>query len=61
MRVIWAAANSFHLETSPDGVSWYRHITSYARTVTPTHFGLYSSTWAGATSCIASFEYIRVY
>lgn len=60
-KIYWSAANTFSMYVSPDGVSWWATVTNQAITLTPTHIGLTTSGWSGATPCIASFEYFRVY
>jgi hypothetical protein len=60
-RLVWSAANTFSMYTSPDGVSWLPIATGVSFAITPTHFGLYNSTWAGGSPAIGSHEFIRVY
>lgn len=62
MRLIWTAANTFAMAVSPDGVSW----TDYASaadtfTFTPTHLGVFVTSYGGTAQAIATFDYIRVY
>jgi hypothetical protein len=63
-RLIWASANTFHSEVSPDGLSWHRYATSMSYTMTPTHAGpainLYTNP-AGQKVVIATIEYFRVF
>lgn len=64
VRLIWSAANTWKFQVSPTGLSgswtdWGS--TSYTVTMTPTHFGLIVSTFAGGSPGSASFEYFRVY
>ena len=59
-RLIWSAANTFKYQYSNDGLTWYDHTASGAKTMTPTHYGMAASTWGGGTSHYATFEYFRV-
>lgn len=61
LRMTWSAANTFDMAISPDGVSWTDWgIGSHTFTLSPTHFGLGVSGWAGTEPKIATFEYFRV-
>jgi len=61
-RLVWSAANTWHLDHSVDGVSWIRLATSINYSLTPTHVGIATSTWTGgAPGGIGSIEYFRVY
>jgi len=60
-KLVWSATNQFGTYISPDGVSWITISEGQAYTLTPTFAGLYTSTWAGGSPCIGTFEYFRVY
>lgn len=63
-RTIWSAANTFHAEVSPDGISWYRFASGMSYTMTPTYAGLAINLYgqpSGNATVIASFEYFRVF
>jgi hypothetical protein len=61
LRLVWSAANTFKVLWSPDGISYVSHSTaSHANTMTPTHFGLFASTWGTNAEMVASFDYFRV-
>ena len=61
-RLIWSAANTFKYQMSNDGVTWYTHAGTGAKTMTPTHYGMWVSNWGGGGTNYrpASFEYFRV-
>ncbi len=62
MRLIWTAANTFAVAYSLDGVTWTdKGAATFAHTMTPTHFGFYTTTWGGNNEALASFDYFRVY
>lgn len=62
MRLIWTATNTFAWSFSLDGVNWSDFDAStFAQTITPTHFGVWASTWGQAYTVPAAFDYFRVY
>ena len=60
-KVVWSATNTFSFYVSPDGVSWMPISVNLSQALTPTYVGIDTSTWAGGSPCIGSFEYFRVY
>ena len=63
MRLVWDATNNFKASFG-DGVSWTDFDAtgvSFAKTMTPTHFGIHVSTQSGTIANIATFQYFRVY
>jgi len=61
LRMIWSAADTFKAYWSADGIEWLAHPNSpVSRTLTPTHAGLWVSSWGTATTSGMSFEYFRV-
>lgn len=60
-RIVWSAANTFQAWVSVDGVSWIQFISNYSYTITPTHFGIFTSNWGSGQPTIGSIEYIRIY
>lgn len=62
LRWVWSAANTFELAVSPDGEAWVDFsLTTFSRTFTPTHMGLWVTNWGAATQNVAAFRYFRVY
>lgn len=63
IRLIWKSANTFALTFSGDGINWTRGnlASTFSRTMTPTHFGLWVSNWGSGVEGIATYEYFRVY
>jgi hypothetical protein len=60
MRLTWVSSNTWRMEVSPDGVSWTAFaLADQSRTLTPTHYGLYVSSYGGTVPKIATFEYFR--
>jgi hypothetical protein len=61
LRLVWTAANTWGFAWSPDGVSWTDYnFSTFAATMTPTHFGPWVSSWGQTVPLVASFEYVRV-
>lgn len=58
LRLVMLAANSWRLDVSPDGVSWIKG-SSFARTCTPTHVGLYCTSWGTSTKGISTYQFLR--
>lgn len=58
VRLVQTAANTWRSDTSPNGVTWFSS-TTISKTITPTHFGLLSSSWGAANKGIVSYEFIR--
>lgn len=57
LRLAWTAANSWELAASATGLHWGTFSASY--TMTPTHYGIFGSSWN--TGVFRSgFEYFRV-
>jgi hypothetical protein len=60
MRLTWVSSNTWRMEVSPDGVSWTAFaLADQSHTLTPTHYGLYVSSYGGTVPKIATFEYFR--
>ena len=61
-RLVWKSANRFTYGWSVDGVTYDWALTGvgWSVTMTPTHYGLWVSTWGSATPGLASYEYFRV-
>lgn len=57
-RFVLVAANTWRYDTSPDGVSWLIGGT-LARTLTPTHVGLWQSSWGAAVKAVGTYEFLR--
>lgn len=56
VKVIYDASNSFEVQWSADGTSWSNlGQGAFAKTMTPTHFGLVWSRWGGSLTATASF------
>lgn len=61
LRLVWTAANTWAYAWSPDGISYTDlGASTFASTMTPTHFGVFVSSWSAAGPYVASFEYLRV-
>lgn len=60
LRIRWTAANTFYLDTSPDGINWIEEATNSA-TFTPTHFGIAASTYGGSAEFIDRIHFLRAY
>lgn len=62
LRLEWVAANTWQIGVSPTGTMWRWLASPASYTMTPTHFGVYGSTWgASGGAAIVGFEYFRVY
>jgi hypothetical protein len=62
LRLIWTATNEFKMQYSHDGTHWLTNPAgAFARTLTPTYFGLWVTSWGGsAVERFATFDYFRV-
>lgn len=61
-RLVWKSANTFAWSISPDSENWTDFgATDFSTTFTPTHMGLFATTWASAATSIFTFHYLRVY
>lgn len=62
-RLVWRSANTFAWCMSPDGGSTWTDFgqTDFSTTFTPTHLGLWVSSWSQSTKQVATFPYLRVY
>ena len=58
-RLVLVAANTWRADMSPDGISWVSTTATKTLTLTPTHVGLISSSWASATKGVVSYEFLR--
>lgn len=58
LRLILTAANTWRADFSPDGVTW-RNAGTVAKTLTPTHVGVYGTSFGTATSGVVPFEMLR--
>lgn len=63
VRLVWTGSNAFAVSLSGDGVTWHANdaTATFAKTMTPTHFGPIVSTNSGTVVKSAAFEYLRVY
>jgi len=62
VRLIWTAANTFTVAISPDGVSWTAYgVGTDSYTFTPTHLGMWVSTYGGTAPVVGTWDYLRVY
>jgi len=61
-RLVWKDANRFTYGWSIDGVTYDWALTGagWSVTTTPTHYGLWVSSWGTSTRGMASYEYFRV-
>lgn len=60
LRLRWSAVNLFEASFSPDGVTWIDFDwADLFLTFTPTHAGLFVSSWGSNESKVATFEYFR--
>ena len=59
IRVVMTATNTWRLDCSPDGITWIKGTATLARTLTPTHVGLHTSSWASVTKHAVSYEFLR--
>lgn len=60
LRYTWISSNTFGWSWSPDGVSWTDFATAdMTPTITPTHFGVWVSSWSNTSTSIATWEYLR--
>lgn len=59
-RLVWKGSNSFEVQVSPDGISWF-DAGDLTPTLTPTHAGFFVSSQGGANNSVAAFHYLRVY
>lgn len=59
LRLVCTAANTWRVDTSPDGVSWALATSTFAKTVTPTHVGFVSSSWGSAVRAVVSYHFLR--
>lgn len=61
MRLVNTAANTWAVNFSQDGVSWSDlGLAPFTFTMTPTHYGMFATNFAGTTPLMASWEYFRV-
>lgn len=61
-RVIWRSANTYTVAMSIDGVTWRRFtLGDRAKTMTPTHVGIFLLDWSSSTDAVAAVDYLRVY
>lgn len=60
-RWVWEASNTFSWALSVDGANWTKFNSGdLSTTITPTHFGLFVSSWSVADPITAVFHYLRV-
>lgn len=59
LRLTYVSANTFRLEVSPDGVSWFQPFVDQTVTLTPTHAGVFSLGWQAAMPFVGGFHYFR--
>ena len=59
IRLFRTSATAFGMKMSSNGIQWIDIGTSYNPSFTPTHAGVFVSTWGGSNQAIASFEYFR--
>lgn len=61
IRLAWTAANTWKAAWSGDGVTWTDYgETTDSFTMTPTHFGVYTTTHGGSNPLLSTFHYFRV-
>jgi hypothetical protein len=60
LRLIWSASNTFKAQYSYNNIWWNNLDMSISDTLTPTHIGVFASTWSDAGPGQATFEYLRV-
>jgi len=60
LKLVWSAANTFDMYTSPNGVDWLNH-GQRVYSMTPTHIGILYSNWGTSTPGVGTYEYFRVY
>lgn len=61
LRLTWVSANTWRLETSPDGNRWTTFTFSdISFTMTPTHWGFGASGYGQADEQLGTFEYFEV-
>lgn len=58
LRWIYQGANTWRSQWSPDGVTWLT-VGDIARTLTPTHGGIYSQGWTFGPTFVGTFDYFR--
>lgn len=58
IRVVYLGGTSWRVDASPNGTSWVKG-ASFTNSITPTHVGLFSSSWGTATKGVLSFEFLR--
>jgi hypothetical protein len=60
LKLVWSAANTFDMYSSPNGVDWLNH-GQRVYTMTPTYAGIIYSNWGTSTAGVGVYEYFRVY
>ena len=61
VRLVWVSANNFAWAISPDGSNWTDWgVAAFSTSFTPTHMGLWVSTWSNTVPGAAVFRYLRV-
>ena len=61
-RLIWKSANTFAIAVSVDTVNWIDlDASDFTPTITPTHMGLFVTSWSQSKTFTATFDYLRVY
>jgi hypothetical protein len=62
LRLVWVSSNSFRTLYSTDGYHWIdMGLADASFTMTPTHFGVWCSTWSSSEKQAMSVHYLRVY
>lgn len=62
LRLTWASSNTFAWSTSSDTQNWTDFSAgNLTPTLTPTHMGLFATSWGSSETEVASFRYLRVY
>jgi hypothetical protein len=60
VRCVWTAANTFSIQISTDGINWITTDSARSFTMTPTHFGIFVSSWGGTHTAAITAEYLRI-
>lgn len=62
IRYVWETTNTFSWNISPNGAVWTAMgDADQSKTLAPTHFGPFVTTYTNAAPSVASYDYLRVY
>lgn len=59
IRLVKTGTNTWRTDISPNGVHWYLNMGGDTQTVTPTHVGLWVSSWSTGTVGFVTFDLLR--